>query len=348
MKLNTLSVATLALMASTVAVLAEPIDPAQVIAQKFSEASDAKATAVPDRPGLDYEMDMLDRARAEELERQNADAQKKMIVKAVAPIAAQPVATPVVAPVAVPAAASPIVTPVAAPPAAAPLAVTPVTSSPSTPAVSVETLPEAPTPGVRQAQTASPPPAAASPPAPSPSTTSPSQPTNGSHPEARATILLVLDSDGDDAAAKIKPDPIVCFDQTCWISNGLEAAAKSMPRSEALALKSTDAVTADSCNRKSACAFRNIAVGANAQIQVVEVGESRGVAGSAYTVTPDSSCRKDDDELICDNGLATQSFRLWVVPEATAQATGPAGLEDAIAGGLTNDDDDQPVTEDGK
>ncbi len=54
---------------------------------------------------------------------------------------------------------------------------------------------------------------------------------------ARATVLLVLDSDDNAGAARVKPDPIICFDQQCWLSNGLEAPAKPMPRSEAVALK---------------------------------------------------------------------------------------------------------------
>ena len=92
MQLRALSVATLALMASALSAPADPIDPAQVIAQKFSEASDPKPTSeperTPDRPGLDYEMDMLSRARAEEQERQSGDGQTTMVR------VATPVATP--------------------------------------------------------------------------------------------------------------------------------------------------------------------------------------------------------------------------------------------------------------
>ena len=96
MQLRALSVATLALMASALSAPADPIDPAQVIAQKFSEASDPKPTSkselTPDRPGLDYEMDMLSRARAEEQERQSGDGQT-MMVRVAAPVATPPAAT---------------------------------------------------------------------------------------------------------------------------------------------------------------------------------------------------------------------------------------------------------------
>lgn len=293
MQLKVSPVVMLALLAASPVCVADPIDPAQVIAQKFYEASEPKPQAKPDRPDLDYEMDMLRQARAEELERRKADAQM-MLTKVAQPA---PAVTPqtAVAPTPVPAAIAPAAA------AAKPLQ-------------------------TAIAQAKEPPPPASAPSA-----------VNG----ARATVLLVLDSDDNAGAARIKPDPIICFEQQCWLSNGLEAPAKPMPRSEALALKSTDSATSDSCSGKSGCAFRDIALSPNAQIQVVEVGESRGVAADgAYTVAADTTCRKHDDDLVCNNALATHAFRLWVVPEATAQAIGPSGLEDAVADGLPDDGED--------
>jgi hypothetical protein len=331
MQLRALSVvATLALMASALPVLAEPIDPAQVIAQKFSEASDPKPVPkpalTPDRPDLDYELDMLSRARAEELERQSAE---EMLVKVAAPVATSPAITAPAAPTMIDK------TPVAAPsaePAPAP--------APAAPARIAE--PVAPEPPA----VAKPAPTVASPPAAPPPAAASDDVDTQSKVQPRVTVLLVLDSDGNDAASVVKPDPIICFDQRCWISNGLEAPARPMPRSEALALKSTNTATSDSCSGKSACAFRNIALGPGTQIQVVEVGESRGVADGSYTVAADTSCRKDDGDLVCDNALVTHGYRIWLVPEPTAQAVGPAGLEDAVAEGLPDDDDAQP--DDGK
>ena len=326
MQLSALSVvATLALMGSALPVPAEPIDPAQAIAQKFSEASDPKPAPKPalttERPDLDYELDMLSRARAEELERQSAD---EMMVKVAAPVAATPAVTAPAAPT------TADKTPVAAPsaePTPAP--------APAAPARLAEPVAPEPPAVVKPAPTAAPPPAL-------PPAAASDDADAQSKVQPRVTVLLVLDSDGNDAASAVKPDPIICFDQRCWISNGLEAPARPMPRSEALALKSTNTATSDSCSGKSACAFRNIALGPGSQIQVVAVGESRGVADGSYTVAADTSCRKDDGDLVCGNALVTQEFRLWLVPEPTAQAVGPAGLEDAVAEGLPDDDDAQP------
>jgi hypothetical protein len=157
--------------------------------------------------------------------------------------------------------------------------------------------------------------------------------------EARATVLIVLDDD-DYGQRRIRPDPIICFDQQCWISNGLEAPAKPMPRSQAIALKTTDTPTGDSCSGKSGCAFRDIAFNPTTRVQVIEVGDSRGVSDGAYTIATDASCQKRGGGLACDNAVVTQAFRMWVVPEATAQAIGAIALENAVADGLPDDGDD--------
>jgi hypothetical protein len=297
-----LSVATLALLISALAAVAEPIDPAQAIAQKFSEASEPAANT--DRLDHDYELDMLQRAREEEVERRKADAQKT-VARAIPPVAAAPVAAP-------PATPRPEPRPRLADPAPrpAPVAQTVQTAAPPSPQ-------PPPQPAARVTQDAP-------------------------KGEVRATILLVLERDEDNRTSSIKPDPIVCFDQNCWISNGLEDAARPMPRSEALALTSTGAATADSCSGKSGCVFRNIGLASGAQIQVVQVGESRGIASGSYTVSSDTTCRKEDGDLVCDNPLVTHGFRIWIVPEATARAAGAAGLEDAVAEGLPDDDDAPP------
>ena len=102
MRLTVVISAVLTLLAATPASLADAIDPAQAIAQKFYEADEAARSQPPSKPkpphvakfdsgspdsgkpGFDYEMDMLNRARAEEAERQKELA-------AAAPIAvAQP------------------------------------------------------------------------------------------------------------------------------------------------------------------------------------------------------------------------------------------------------------------
>jgi hypothetical protein len=325
MRLRIFALASLTCLAATSA-LSDPIDPAQAIAQKFYEADQAtrpESVAKPDDqparptpvakpdapPGFDYEMEMLASARAEEEERQKEDAQKVLATKVLTTIA-QPV--PVAATQPAPIAA--IQPGAVAVPEASPEP-EPYMAQPA----DVVRPPVAPPVQLAIAQT--------------------KEPTRPPTTNARATVRIVLDTD-DSRKAYVKPDPIICFDQQCWISNGLEAPAKPMPRSEAVALKTTDSATGDSCSGKSGCAFRDVAFDPTTQVQVVEVGESRGVADGAYTVAADTSCRKHEGSLRCNNALVTHAFRMWIVPEATAQAMGPTALEDAVADGLQDDGED--------
>lgn len=307
--------AVLTVLAAAPALLAGEVDPAQAIAQKFLEADQVApaqpraktkpprvAKSAPPAPGVDYEMDMLQRARAEEAERKQIATPAPLVVAQPAPsVAPEPIAEP--------------------PP----------------------TKPSEPEPSAK-------PNAAVEPLTPKPPQTADTKPTTEPNASAgaadtRATVLLVLDSD-DSNQANVKSDPIICFDQQCWISDGLDSPAKPMPRSEAIALKTTETPTGDSCSGKSACAFRNVAFHPETQIQVVEVGESRGVADGAYTVAADATCRKLNGDLTCDNALVTHAFRMWVVPEKTAQQVGAPVLEDAVADGLQDNNDDNSA--DGK
>lgn len=311
MAIKVLFVATLAVMTSALGVHADPVDPAQAIAQKFSGASDepaAKPTPKPApkpsvklapaaaKPDADYEADMLSRAGAEEANRLKQEARSRQV-------AAEPAAPAPIAPIAaVPVAAAPVPAP---PPAVSPVAEkqpapVPVAAAvPSKPENERMIVAEAPKPG-----------------------------------SAPATVLLVLDT--NDAALGFKPDPIICIDDRCWISNGIEAPAVSMPRTQAVALPTTEESTADSCAGKSACVYRAVSIDPDARIEVIEVGESRGASAGAYTVPADKSCRSEGGALLCDNGLATQNFRIWVVPEAIAASAGPSSIEDAIENGLAD------------
>lgn len=284
MPIKTLIVAVAAMMLSAVA-YAEPVDPAQAIAQKFSEASDFKTSPQRsfDRPDNSYEQDMLQRARAEEAARQEQDALKK------APEKTPPVAE----------------------------------SAPAAPARPAEHSNEAPKIAAIPANVAAPN-ASLRPPEADNSITS------------QATVLLVIDPNG--AGLHLKPDPIICIDDRCWISNGIASPALAMPRNQAVALLTTEGATADSCSGKSGCVYRNVTIDPRQRIDVIEVGEGRGASAGAYTLIPDQSCRKEGASLLCDNGLGTQNLRIWVVPESTAKAAGNASLEDAVADNLPEPD----------
>lgn len=306
MQIKTLLIAAFAVTFSAVAAYAETIDPAQAIAQKFSEASEAKPAPPQrsfDRPGADYERDMLQRAKAEELERQKEDVQQI----AAKPVEPEPVLTPPPPPSQRPSPAPQLTAlppHVAAQPPSLGLQTGPQLAALPSKAVAAElprVLSQAPGPEA-----------------------------------AQATVLLVLDPDG--AGIGFKPDPIICMDNLCWLSNGIGSPAVSMSRNQAVALQTTDTVTADSCTGKSGCVYRNVTIDPRQRLDVIEVGEGGGASAGAYTVAADKSCRKEGEALVCNNGLTTQNFRIWVVPETTAEAAGLSSLEDAVAEDLPESD----------
>ena len=136
-----------------------------------------------------------------------------------------------------------------------------------------------------------------------------------------------------------KPEPIICLGEVCYVSKGLETPARVMARGEALALKSTADAGSDFCQAKSGCVYRDVAVPEDVQISVIDLGQSTGTGAEAFSVSVDTSCKKDEDGLACDNPLITHGFSVWTVPEATAKSLGPALLEDAVADGLPQGED---------
>lgn len=284
MPIKPLIAAAAAMLLSAVA-YAEPVDPAQAIAQKFSEASDIKTPPQRsfDQPDNNYEQDMLQRARAEEAARQEQDARQ-----------AAPQTMPAVP-----------------------------DSTSQAPARPAELSNEAPKIAALPANVAAP-------------DTSPGAPEADASITSQATVLLVIDPNG--AGLHFKPDPIICIDDSCWISNGIASPALAMPRNQAVALLTTEGVTADSCSGKSGCVYRNVTIDPRQRVDVIEVGEGRGASAGAYTLIPDQSCRKEGGSLLCENGLGTQNFRIWVVPESTAKAAGDSSLEDAVADNLPEPD----------
>jgi hypothetical protein len=277
-------------------------------------------------------MEMLSRARIEELERREQDEERAataIVAAPQAPAAAIPVAAPAITSPAVivpapNAPAAPVVKQKSAD-ASAKSADTPAPAPPTAVAPTPSAAPSAAAPEVTSAKTANVPPADDA-----------QAEAQSKSQDPRATLLLSLATDSPDAPATA--DPIVCLGDMCWLSNGLEAPARPMSRGQALALKSTRSSTDDSCFGKGACAFRNIPVRAGSLVEVIEIGAAANSSSNPYSIGIDGSCRVDQGDLVCNNSLETRDYRLWVVPEKTANTAGANALENALADDLEGDD----------
>lgn len=392
-------VSVLALTVATAASAAEQANPAHAIAQKFaaptetaapaksaptkalpakgdaakpatttgeaSKADRAKTDAAStERPPLDYEMEMLRRARAE----QTAITPAKVAATPVTAAAPQPAVPPPAAtpsPAAAPFAAAPAdvapavtipvaVVPAVPSPAAAPAVATPI-MAPVTAAVAVPAATAVlPT---KTAEAAPPPPL---PTAPAPNlkasdfkasevTTAveakPAEPARPAvaapGPATPATLLLALETHSSTTkggAAAVSFDPIVCLNENCFISGGLQADAIKIAKTDAIKLKTTEDASPASCKGMIACIFRNVAVPTGAQLQVIELGSASHDAARASDLKLDNTCRVNEGELACDEPIATPDFKIWVVPEETARAAGVQAIEEAVADGLPHVD----------
>jgi hypothetical protein len=159
-------------------------------------------------------------------------------------------------------------------------------------------------------------------------------------PAAPATLLLALETSGTskkiEAASSF--DPVLCLNETCFVSAGLSADAVKISKSDVIKLKSTDEASPDACRGKIACVFRNVPVPAGAQLQLIELGSASHEAASAPNVKIDESCKVSEGVLGCDDPIATPDFSVWIVPESTAKVAGSQAIEDAVADGLPHVD----------
>jgi hypothetical protein len=297
-----------AITTTTLALGAELPNAAHAIAQKFAEQS---APAKTERPPIDYEMEMLRRARAEQAAAQTAPA------PTVAPPAQNATSSSVVPAAALPEAAdvAPTVTPQLLPFKAAESPPAPV--SPTTSAAKTEVQAKVETKPADQPRAIEPPGA----------------------PAARASLLLALETGGASSKSGTATfDPMLCISDACYVSAGFQVDAIKLAKSDALKLKSTSDASPDSCNGRVACVFRNVPVANGAQIQVVELGSASHDPTHTSDLQLDQSCKTTEGDLSCDNPIATTEFRIWVVPEETARTAGAQELEEVLADGLPHID----------
>ena len=286
--------------------------PAKAVIPMPAAATPAKAAPTlaqakpprPPAPGPDYERDMLDAARAE------ADAREKPQTQQAE--STPPAAAPVPAPAAVTAPVQPSTPPEPAP---AQAAAPPPAPAPSAPVqIKIEAKINVPAPAV---------PAAISRPEGAP----------------RATILAVLTHHAHDAVRPVTPpDPIICLADVCYISAGPNADAKLISRTDALSTKNTVTAGAGACKGMNRCAFRGVSMKPGDEIQIVDLGLVDHDKREPADVTPDTSCRVDDGDLVCDQPVAAPDYRIWVVPETIAAAAGPGAIESALADDLPEED----------
>ena len=287
----------------------------QTKTQAQAQAQAPTAKSRPPAPGPDYERDMLEAARAEAEAReqhqtQQAVSKPPVVVPAPTPTAAaaQPPAT--VSPPPSPPAIAQATTPQVAPQAAAPQPA-PAPAPAASPQIKIEAKINVPAPAIVTRPDGAP----------------------------RATILAVLTQPaGNGARAITPPDPIICLADICYISAGPNADAKLISRAEALSTKNTVTSGAGACKGVSRCAYRGVSMKRGDEVQIIDLGLVGHDRREPADVTPDTSCRVEDGDLLCDQPVAAPDYRIWVVPETIANDAGPGAIEHALADDLPEED----------
>ncbi len=277
----------------------------------------AAMTARSERPPLDYEMEMLRQARAEQAP--TTAAATKPVEATTSPLVAAPALPFAGAPIAEAAQMQPSMEPVSPTPAAhAVFPELPLVKSAESTAPALPAKPEA----TARVET--------NPVQPAPAAVVPAA------PAARASLLLALETGASSNKAGAAPafDPLVCLGDTCFVSAGLNSDAVKLSKPDALKLKSTSDASSDSCHGKAGCVFRNVPVPVDAQIQVIELGSATHETVRTSQLQLDTTCKTADGDLNCDNPVLTTDYRLWIVPEDIAKSAGVQAIEEAVADGL--------------
>jgi len=152
----------------------------------------------------------------------------------------------------------------------------------------------------------------------------------------RVTILLVMEAGTRGIRRHDKTaDPVLCFADRCYISKGPARDAARKSRWKTLGTFNTLGRRAGACNDSLACVFRNIDLGAGSRrLQPIDLRLIRHDRREARDVSADGSCSLEFGEIVCANPIATESYRLWIVPEALARKAGAGALAQAIREGL--------------
>lgn len=154
--------------------------------------------------------------------------------------------------------------------------------------------------------------------------------------KTRVTVLLIM-SVGDRGIRRWNKtaDPMLCVQETCYVSQGADTAARSMPRTTAFGPGIALGSRAGACNNALGCVFRDVDLeGAKALLQPIDLRIVRHDRRESNEVLADESCAVVGGKLGCRGVIASATWRAWIVPEDVAMRAGATALESALAAGL--------------
>lgn len=152
----------------------------------------------------------------------------------------------------------------------------------------------------------------------------------------KATILLVMTPGNRGIRRWNKSaDPIVCVDDSCYISSGSTSPARRLARGRTFGPGVALGERAGACNNQTACVFRSVdVVSDRAWMQPIDLRILRHDRRESRGIAIDPTCTMRRGRLACQRVVESVDYRAWIIPEGLAQQAGPDALAAALADNL--------------
>lgn len=154
--------------------------------------------------------------------------------------------------------------------------------------------------------------------------------------DGTVTVLIVMDAGTRGIRRWNKTaDPMLCVDETCYISRGAATAAKRIARSKAFGPGIALGERAGDCRNKLVCAFRGVKLeNGRSWMQPIDLRIMRHDRREAKLVVADPTCSVTAGKLACTRTVTSGDYRAWIVPEPLAERAGAKAIEAALVAEL--------------
>lgn len=153
---------------------------------------------------------------------------------------------------------------------------------------------------------------------------------------SRVTVLMVM-KPGDRGIRRFDKDadPVLCTNDGCYISQGVDTPARFLTTHKALGFKNTFGQRAGACRDQLACVFRSVDLGREPSfVQPVDLRLVHHDRREMKQASADDSCKLNSGRLTCSRPIRASNYTLWIVPETLAQKAGADVLSRALAEGV--------------
>lgn len=152
----------------------------------------------------------------------------------------------------------------------------------------------------------------------------------------RATVLLVMKPGNRGIRRWNKTaDPMLCIEDNCYISSGVDSSAKRISRSKGFGPAIALGTRAGACNGQLACVFRDVdLINDHAWMQPIDLRIVRHDRREARRISSDPTCTTAQGRISCTRTVESDDYRAWIIPENVARHAGPAALKAALDNSL--------------